>query len=80
MLIWREHLGEILWQGFGRSLQADGEAVDAGPPSLRLLAIVDPVFCEFHGDGGDDGTVEAARDERDSPIFNVGLPILVVAT
>ena len=48
----------------GRSLQADGEAVDAGPPSLRLLAIVDPVFCEFHGDGGDDGTVEAARDEQ----------------
>ena len=48
----------------GRAVQADGEAVDTGPPRFRFSPIVHAGSGVLHGHGGDDRTVETTADEQ----------------
>ena len=52
-------LGQI-----GRTLQADGKGMQAGPPGAALRVVLDAVLRKALGNGGDDRRVEAAAEQH----------------
>ena len=48
----------------GRALQADGKGVQAGPVGAGLGVVLDTVFAELLGNGGDDAGVQTAAEQH----------------